>query len=45
LAGALALLEADRKKLTQTEYGQTKHAERVLRSLGSEAATRELAQN
>jgi hypothetical protein len=43
LAGALALLDADHKNLTQTEYEQTKHAERVLRFLGSEAATRELA--
>jgi hypothetical protein len=43
LVRALALLDADHKKLTETEYEQTKHAERVLRFLGSEAATSELA--
>jgi hypothetical protein len=43
LARALVLLDADHKRLTQAEFEQAKHAERVLRFLGSEAATRELA--
>jgi hypothetical protein len=43
LAKALSLLVAKQGKLTQDEFEQIHHAIRVLRFLGSEAATRELA--
>lgn len=42
LADALALLDADHSRITQAEFEQAQHAERVLRFLGSDAATHEL---
>jgi hypothetical protein len=43
LARALVVLDANHKQPTQAEIEQTEHAVRVLRFLGSEASTRELA--
>jgi hypothetical protein len=43
LARALSVLDAKQDKVTQDEFEQIQQAMRVLRFLGSEAATRELA--
>jgi len=40
---ALSVLDAKRDKLTRTQFDQIQHAERVLRFLGTEGSTRELA--
>ena len=40
---ALSVLDAKRDKLTRARFDQIQHAERVLRFLGSEDSTRELA--
>jgi hypothetical protein len=40
---ALSVLDAKPDKLTQARFDQIQHAERVLRFLGSEGSTRELA--
>jgi len=43
LASALAILDANRNPPTEAQHEQTAHAVRVLRFLGTEASTRELA--
>jgi hypothetical protein len=43
LAYALSLLDAKHSKLTQKDFEQMQHAVRIVRFLGSPAATRELA--
>jgi hypothetical protein len=43
LTRALSMLDAKRDNLTQVQFDQIQHAERVLRFLGSESSTRELA--
>jgi len=43
LSHAISMLDEQHPRLTQSEFEQLEHAARVLRFLGSEAATRELA--
>ncbi|MGH9498425.1 MAG: hypothetical protein ACRD3L_04735 [Terriglobales bacterium] len=43
LSRALSLLDAKQDKLNEAEFGRIQHAARILRFLGSEDATRELA--